>query len=224
MNPTLEVKALTKSFFQGDTALEILKQLDLAVTRGETLAILGKSGSGKSTLLSLLSGLDSPDSGEVRIEGVDIARLPEAKLLKIRNEKIGIVFQQFHLFPELTALENAAIPLEIRGDPQAEEKAKAALESVGLGHRLHHTPDRLSGGEKQRIAIARAFVSEPAILLADEPSGNLDAKTGEEVMDLLFRRVKERGMTLIFVTHDKTLAKRCSRRVLLSDGKLSAQV
>lgn len=223
MNPTLEVKALMKSFHQGDASLEILKSLELTVKRGETLAILGKSGSGKSTLLSLLAGLDSPDSGEVLIEGVDIAHLAEEKLLKIRNEKIGIVFQQFHLFPELTALENAAIPLEIRGDPDAEVKAKIALEAVGLGHRLDHTPDRLSGGEKQRIAIARAFVSEPAILLADEPSGNLDAKTGEEVMDLLFRRVSERGMTLIFVTHDEALSKRCSRRVVLRDGKLSAQ-
>lgn len=224
MSPTLEVIGLRKSFHQGDSSLEILKGLDLSVARGETLAILGKSGSGKSTLLSLLAGLDSPDSGEVRIEGVDIARLPEGRLLKVRNEKIGIVFQQFHLFPELTALENTAIPLEIRGDRHAEEKAKGALEAVGLGHRLAHTPDRLSGGEKQRVAIARAFVSEPAILLADEPSGNLDAKTGEEVMELLFRRVKERGMTLIFVTHDEALSRRCSRRVVLRDGQLSPQV
>jgi putative ABC transport system ATP-binding protein len=159
----------------------------------------------------------------VKIEGTDIAVLEEAKLLKIRNEKIGIVFQQFHLFPELTALENAAIPLEIRGDPDAHARAKVALELVGLGHRLDHTPDRLSGGEKQRVAIARAFISDPAILLADEPSGNLDSKTGEEVMDLLFSRVKEKGMTLIFVTHDEALSKRCSRRVVLQDGRLTAQ-
>jgi len=219
----LEVLHLKKSFRQGDSSLEILKDLDLTVEKGETLAILGKSGSGKSTLLSLLSGLDAPDSGEVRIAGVNIATLSEDQLLKVRNEKIGIVFQQFHLFPELTALENAAIPLEIRGDAQAMTKAAIALESVGLGHRLHHTPDRLSGGEKQRVAIARAFVTDPAILLADEPSGNLDSKTGEEVMDLLFNRVSERGMTLIFVTHDEQLSKRCARRVVLTGGRLVPQ-
>lgn len=221
MHPTtLEVTALRKSFRQGETEITVIHDLALSVGRGETLAILGKSGSGKSTLLSLLSGLDSPDAGEVRLEGVDIAHLPEEALLKIRNEKIGIVFQQFHLFPELTALENAAIPLELRGDPEAEKKARAALESVGLAHRLDHTPDRLSGGEKQRVAIARAFVSEPALLLADEPSGNLDAKTGEEVMDLLFQRVRERGMTLILVTHDEALAARCERRVNLERGTI----
>lgn len=217
---TLEVKGLKKSFRQGEEEITVIRDLALSVGRGETLAILGKSGSGKSTLLSLLSGLDSPDAGEVRLEGVDIAHLPEEALLKVRNEKIGIVFQQFHLFPELTALENAAIPLELRGDPAATEKALAALESVGLGHRLGHTPDRLSGGEKQRVAIARAFVAEPALLLADEPSGNLDAKTGEEVMDLLFRRVRERGMTLILVTHDEVLAGRCGRRVVIDRGTI----
>jgi putative ABC transport system ATP-binding protein len=215
---TLEVLHLRKTFRQGETEITVIHDLGLSVARGETLAILGKSGSGKSTLLSLLSGLDAPDAGEVRLEGVDIARLPEEDLLKIRNEKIGIVFQQFHLFPELTALENAGIALELRGDPEAERKARAALEAVGLGHRLGHTPDRLSGGEKQRVAIARAFVAEPALLLADEPSGNLDARTGEEVMDLLFRRVRERGMTLILVTHDEALAARCGRRVVLERG------
>ncbi len=218
---TLEVTALRKSFRQGETEITVIHDLALTVAKGETLAILGKSGSGKSTLLSLLSGLDSPDAGAVLLEGVDIAHLPEEALLKIRNEKIGIVFQQFHLFPELTALENAAIPLELRGDRDAEAKARAALESVGLGHRLDHTPDRLSGGEKQRVAIARAFVGEPALLLADEPSGNLDAKTGEEVMDLLFQRVRERGMTLILVTHDETLAGRCARRVVLDHGVIA---
>jgi len=216
----LEVKSLRKSFRQGESEILVIRDLSLSVFRGETLAILGKSGSGKSTLLSLLSGLDSPDSGEVRIEGLDIAHLPEESLLKVRNEKIGIVFQQFHLFPELTALENAAIPLELRGDIEAMKKARSALESVGLSHRLDHTPDRLSGGEKQRVAIARAFVTEPAILLADEPSGNLDAKTGEEVMDLLFQRVRERGMTLILVTHDETLTARCARRVHLDRGEI----
>lgn len=217
---TLEVRSITKSFRQADSVITVLRDLGLSVDRGETLAILGKSGSGKSTLLSLLSGLDSPDSGEVRLEGTDIARLPEEELRKIRNEKIGIVFQQFHLFPELTALENAAIALELRGDPLAMDKARNALELVGLGHRLEHTPDRLSGGEKQRVAIARAFVTEPALLLADEPSGNLDAKTGEEVMNLLFQRVRERKMTLILVTHDEGLAARCQRRVVLENGAI----
>lgn len=218
---SLDVKHLKKSFRQADANLQILNDLSLQVARGETLAILGKSGSGKSTLLSLLAGLDTPDSGEICIDGEDIARLDEAHLLKIRNRKIGIVFQQFHLFPELTALENVAIPLELRDDPEANKKARVALESVGLSHRLDHMPDRLSGGEKQRIAIARAFVTDPAVLLADEPSGNLDAKTGEEVMDLLFARVREKGMTLIFVTHDESLSKRCARRVVLNEGRLT---
>ncbi len=221
---TLAVTALRKSFRQGETEIEVIRELDLSVVSGETLAILGKSGSGKSTLLSLLAGLDAPDSGQVRIEGRDLGSLSEAELLKIRNERIGIVFQQFHLFPELTALENAAIPLELRGDRQAAAKAKAALESVGLGHRLNHTPDRLSGGEKQRVAIARAFVGEPAILLADEPSGNLDSETGEEVMELLFRRVRERGMTLVLVTHDESLAARCGRRVVLQAGRIISEI
>ncbi len=217
---TLVVNRLRKSFRQGESEIAVIRDLAFSVTKGETVAILGKSGSGKSTLLSLLAGLDAPDAGDALLEGVDLAKLPEEALLKIRNEKIGFVFQQFHLFPELTALENAAIPLELRGDPEAEAKARAALEAVGLAHRLGHTPDRLSGGEKQRVAIARAFVSEPAILLADEPSGNLDGKTGEEVMDLLFRRVRERGMTLILVTHDEALAARCGRRVVLDHGSI----
>ncbi|MBC7385905.1 MAG: ABC transporter ATP-binding protein, partial [Cryobacterium sp.] len=192
----------------------------LQVEQGETVAILGKSGSGKSTLLSLLAGLDSPDAGSVELEAEDLGKITEKRLLQLRNEKIGIVFQQFHLFPELTASENVAIPLEIRGDLEAFQKANRALESVGLGHRLSHTPDRLSGGEKQRIAIARAFISDPSILLADEPSGNLDAKTGDEVMSVLFDRVRELGMTLILVTHDELLSKRCGRRVELVGGKL----
>lgn len=216
----LEVRNLKKSFRQGETSITVIQDLAFSVSKGETVAILGKSGSGKSTLLSLLSGLDSPDSGEVVLDGVDIARIPEETLRTIRNEKIGIVFQQFHLFPELTALENAAIPLDLRRDPEAEKKARAALDAVGLSHRLSHTPDRLSGGEKQRVAIARAFVGEPTILLADEPSGNLDAKTGEEVMDLLFSRVRERSMTLILVTHDEALASRCDRRVTLEAGSI----
>ncbi len=220
---TLEVRGLRKSFRQGETEIEVIRDLALTVERGETVAILGKSGSGKSTLLSLLAGLDSPNSGEVILEERNLAALDEPSLLKIRNERIGIVFQQFHLFPELSALENAAIPLELRRDPEALAKAKAALESVGLGHRLDHTPDRLSGGEKQRVAIARAFVGEPAILLADEPSGNLDAETGEEVMELLFRRVRERKMTLILVTHDEALAARCGRRVVLQAGKIISE-
>jgi putative ABC transport system ATP-binding protein len=218
---TLKVKSLRKSFHQGETEIRVIHDLSLEIEKGETLAILGKSGSGKSTLLSLLSGLDSPDSGEVFLEGVDIAHLPEEALRKIRNEKIGIVFQQFHLFPELTALENTAIPLELRKDPEAISRAKAALTSVGLEHRFDHTPDRLSGGEKQRVAIARAIVTEPAVILADEPSGNLDSKTGEEVMNLFFDRVRERGMTLILVTHDESLAARCNRRVTLENGAVT---
>lgn len=215
---TLEVRALKKSFQQADIKIDVIRNLDISVDQGETVAILGRSGSGKSTLLSLLAGLDSPDSGDVILEGRNIAKLRESDLLKIRNEKIGIIFQQFHLFPELTALENTGIALELRRDPLTEEKSRRALESVGLGHRLHHLPDQLSGGEKQRVAIARAVVTEPALLLADEPSGSLDAKTGAEVMDLLFRRVSENKMTLILVTHDDALASRCSRKITLENG------
>jgi putative ABC transport system ATP-binding protein len=215
----LEVEGLRKGFRQGETEISVIRDLSLRVSRGETVAILGKSGSGKSTLLSLLAGLDSPDAGAVRIDGVDLAKIGEAELLGIRNAKIGVVFQQFHLFPELTALENVAVPLELRRDREALTKAKKVLESVGLGHRLGHTPDRLSGGERQRVAIARAFVTEPSLLLADEPSGNLDAKTGEEVMNLLFAEAANRAMTLLLVTHDESLSRRCGRRVVLSEGR-----
>jgi putative ABC transport system ATP-binding protein len=217
--PVLEVEGLRKGFRQGETEISVIRDLSLRVSRGETVAILGKSGSGKSTLLSLLAGLDSPDGGSVRIDGVDLAAIGEAELLRIRNEKIGVVFQQFHLFPELTALENVAVPLELRRDRGALPKARKVLESVGLGHRLDHTPDRLSGGERQRVAIARAFVTEPSLLLADEPSGNLDAKTGEEVMNLLFAEAANRAMTLLLVTHDESLSKRCGRRVVLAEGR-----
>lgn len=216
----LKANRLGKKFQQAGTSIEVIKDLDLEVREGETLAIIGQSGSGKSTLLSLISGLDSPTDGTIELEGRDLAKLSEEELARFRSKKIGIVFQQFHLMPHLSALENVSLPLEVSRDPQAIEKSQRALESVGLGHRLGHFPYQLSGGEKQRVAIARALVIEPRLLLADEPSGSLDTKTGNQVMELLFRLVAERKMTLVLVTHNEDLVRHCQRSLLLSEGRL----
>lgn len=216
----LRAKDVTKSYQQAQTEIRVLHSLNLDVNKGETVAILGQSGSGKSTLLSILSGLDRPNQGSITLVNQDLNLLSEAELTKFRGEHLGIIFQQFHLMTGFTALENVALPLEIGGDPKASSKAAEALEAVGLGHRLNHLPHQLSGGECQRIAIARAFVVQPRLLLADEPSGNLDLETGRKVMDLLFDSVKERNMTMILVTHDRALASRCGRQLILENGQL----
>lgn len=216
----LKVEDLRKSFHQGEAAIEILKGAELTLEAGETLAILGKSGSGKSTLLSLLAGLDHPSAGQVLIDGKSISRMNEDDLARYRAEKISIVFQQFHLMSHLTALENVMLPLELRKDPGATQKARDALAKVGLSHREGHLPHQLSGGEKQRVAIARAFVTSPQVLLADEPSGSLDPETGEQVMQVLFDLVKSQRMTLVLVTHQEDLARRCRRQVRLENGLL----
>lgn len=217
----MKVKNLRKSYGQGEARFEVLKGIELEIQKGETLALIGKSGSGKSTLLSLLAGLDQADSGDIEISGNNISKMSEKDLTRFRAENMGIVFQQFHLVSTLTALENVLLPLELLKRPNAKETAKALLESVGLSHRAHHLPSELSGGESQRVAIARALAIRPAILFADEPSGNLDEETGERVMELLFKMVKETNTTLVLVTHDQDLARKCSRTVHLEHGSLA---
>lgn len=204
-----------------DTELTILAELNLAVPHGERIAIVGRSGSGKSTLLGLLAGLDSPSSGKVLIDNVEIGNLDEDGRAAIRGQKMGFVFQSFQLLPSLTALENVMLPLQLAGVDDAKPLAVAALARVGLEARTTHYPKQLSGGEQQRVAIARAFAPRPAILFADEPTGNLDAATGQQIIELLFQLNEEDGTTLILVTHDNALADRCQRRLLLTAGKLS---
>jgi putative ABC transport system ATP-binding protein len=218
---TLEVSGVDKEFPSPTGPIEVLRGVDLRVAAGETVAIVGESGSGKSTLLSLLAGLDVPTRGSVRVDGADLAALGEAELARFRARRLGIVFQQFHLLSGLTALENVSLPLELQRVPDAEARAREVLTQVGLAHRAMHLPSRLSGGECQRVAIARALVVEPALLLADEPSGSLDAKTGEAVDRLLFDLVQRRGATLVLVTHSDRLAAACNRCLRLCDGRLA---
>jgi putative ABC transport system ATP-binding protein len=222
-SPVLLVDQVYKSFATQAGSLEVLSGVELSAQRGDTVAILGESGSGKSTLLSLLAGLDAPTRGRVIVEGHDLERLDEAELARFRAGRVSIVFQQFHLMRGLTALENVSLPLELRGVRDAEERARDALGQVGLQDRSEHLPSRLSGGECQRVAIARALVVEPALLLADEPSGSLDAKTGGAVMKLLFDGVATRSTTLILVTHNQSLAARCAHEHVLAAGRLTQQ-
>ena len=213
-------KNLRKSYGAGIARVEVLKGINLEVNKGETLALIGKSGSGKSTLLSLLAGLDRPESGDIMVGEKNIVSMSEKELTHFRASHMGIVFQQFHLVSTLTAFENVLLPLNLLKKENAHQRATSLLESVGLSHRSHHLPSELSGGESQRVAIARALSTSPAILFADEPSGNLDEETGIKVMDLLFNMVKETGTTMVLVTHDPDLAKRCSRTVHLEHGSL----
>jgi putative ABC transport system ATP-binding protein len=217
---TLQAIDVHKTFASPAGSLEVLAGVDLAVGPGETVAIVGESGSGKSTLLSLLAGLDAPTRGVIEIEGQDLARLDESALAKLRARRLGIVFQQFHLMSGLTALENVSLPLELRYDADAEERARVALGQVGLDARADHLPSRLSGGECQRVALARALVVEPALLLADEPSGSLDEKTGDAVNALLFDLVARRKTSMILVTHSERLASACDRCSRLAGGRL----
>ena len=205
----------------GEADLVILREIDLAVTRGEALAVVGASGSGKSTLLAILAGLDTPTSGTVSLDGQDIFAMDEDMRAELRGRSVGFVFQSFQLLPSLTALENVMLPLELGNDAAAEPKAKDMLVRVGLGERLHHYPKHLSGGEQQRVALARAFVVRPKLLLADEPTGSLDADSGAEVIRLLFEMNREYGTTLVMVTHDEALATRCTRKVRLAAGRIA---
>jgi len=201
--------------------VNILRRIDLVVDRGETVGVIGPSGSGKTSMMMVIAGLERPTSGTVRAAGMDITGLDEDSLARYRRDHVGIVFQHFHLVPTMTALENVALPLEFAGAGDASERARVQLEAVGLGHRLSHYPSQLSGGEQQRVALARAFVTEPAILLADEPTGNLDGATGRGVVDLLFNLHERRGTTLILITHERDLAARCRRIVRLEDGRIT---
>lgn len=216
----VEAISIDKYVTSSDNKLTILSGLNLAILRGERLAILGRSGSGKSTLLGLLAGLDSPSSGKVLINGEEISALDEDGRAAIRGRTMGFVFQSFQLLPSLNALENVMLPLQLAGNKNAKEQALAALSRVGLEQRLAHYPKQLSGGEQQRVAIARAFAPKPVILFADEPTGNLDAVTGQSIIELLFALNTEAGTTLVLVTHDTALAGRCQRHLLLQEGKL----
>ena len=216
----LQAESLKKGFQQGGQEILAVNDVSFSVNKGETVAIVGPSGSGKTTLLSLLAGLENSDSGQVTIDGKVITGLGEAELTRYRGEKIGIVFQQFHLMPHLTALENVSLPLDIAGEDQVRDKALKALKNVGLENRATHLPSQLSGGECQRVAIARATVIQPAVLFADEPSGNLDTETGGRVTDILFELVKPTQMTMILVTHDMELAGKCDRILSIRGGLL----
>ena len=199
--------------------VNILSGIDLDIGAGESVGIVGPSGSGKTSLLMVLAGLERPTGGTVEVAGHTLGPLDEDALARFRRLTVGIVFQAFHLIPAMTALENVAVPLELAGVPEAESRARASLQAVGLGHRLTHLPGQLSGGEQQRVALARAFAPRPRLLLADEPTGNLDHATGAAVMDLLFRMQADHGTTLLLITHDPTLAARCGRTIRIVDGK-----
>jgi len=216
----IEVTNLNKVVDVAGHPLQILYDVSLSVAEGETLAVVGSSGSGKSTLLGLLAGLDLPSSGQIKIAGATITDLDEDQRAEIRARHVGFVFQSFQLLPNLTALENVALPLEILGDGNADNAASDILQRVGLEHRTTHYPRQLSGGEQQRVALARAFVTRPDILFADEPTGNLDADTGRMIADLLFELNAENNTTLVLVTHDTSLSERCARRVSMDSGRL----
>lgn len=218
--PAISLSQVNLSLGRGAARVHILKDIDLTIGRGEAIGLVGPSGSGKSTLLMVMAGLERSDSGSIVVAGEELTKLDEDALARFRGRNVGIVFQSFHLIPTMTAIENVAVPLELAGIADAFDRAKRELEGVGLGERLSHYPAQLSGGEQQRVALARALAPGPSILVADEPTGNLDESTGRQVIDLLFKGHVERGTTLILVTHDQTLAARCSRVVRLRSGRI----
>jgi putative ABC transport system ATP-binding protein len=219
----IELREVSKTVRSGSEPLTILHPLSFVVPRGEFVAVVGPSGSGKSTLLGLIAGLDAPTSGSVLIDGVDITSLSEDALAKLRGEKIGFVFQFFHLIPSLTAYENVAVPMEIAGAADPKRRARELLEEVGLTGRAHHYPTQLSGGEQQRVALARALANDPPIVLADEPTGNLDTANGRHIMELLRTIHRRRGTTIVLVTHDAELASLAEARLVLRDGRVVQQ-
>ncbi len=218
--PAIALAGVNLSLGQGAARVHILKGIDLNIGRGEAIGLIGPSGSGKSTLLMVMAGLERADAGKVTVAGEELGALNEDALARFRGRNVGIVFQSFHLIPTMTALENVAVPLELAGVTDANERAQGELESVGLGQRIHHYPAQLSGGEQQRVAVARALAPNPAILVADEPTGNLDEDTGRQIVDLLFAGHEKRGTTLVLVTHDPALAQRCGRVVRLRSGHI----
>ena len=218
----IQLREVSKTVKSGDQPLTILHPLDFSIASGQFVAIVGPSGSGKSTLLGLLAGLDAPSTGEIIIDGTEITGLGEDALARLRGRSIGFVFQFFHLVPSLTAFENVLVPMEISGRKGAAARARALLDEVGLGDRGHHYPSQLSGGEQQRVAVARALSNEPSVVMADEPTGNLDSANGQHVIDLLFDVHARRGTTLVLVTHDTTLAARADVQLALRDGRVVA--
>ena len=218
--PIIELSEVHLHLASAGGEVNILRGLDLSVAAGETIGVVGPSGSGKSTMMMIIAGLERPTSGIVRVAGHDLPQLNEDALAMFRRRSVGIVFQAFHLVPTMTAIENVAVPLEFARIDEAFERAKASLETVGLGNRVAHYPAQLSGGEQQRVAIARAFATAPDLLLADEPTGNLDGETGEQVINVLFEMADRNGTTLLLITHDPAIARRCSRVVQLRDGQI----
>ncbi len=218
--PAIALRGLSLHYTLGTSRIEVLRQVDLDIAAGQRVAVAGPSGSGKSSLLLLLAGLERPAAGSVMLDGVDLATLDRDALADLRRDRIGIVFQSFHLLPSLSALDNVALPLQMAGNRQALPQARELLQKVGLGQRMHHHPSQLSGGEQQRVAIARALVHQPRVLLADEPTGNLDDHTGALIRELLFDLHRDSGATLVLVTHDLDFAARCDRVLQLHDGQL----
>jgi putative ABC transport system ATP-binding protein len=221
-NNILSARGIGKTVKSGTSDLVILREIDFSVTAGEAVAIVGASGSGKSTLLAILAGLDTPTAGKVELDGADLFALDEDARAELRGRSVGFVFQSFQLLPSLTALENVMLPLELRRERRAEQSAKDILARVGLAERLGHYPKHLSGGEQQRVALARAFATQPKLLFADEPTGSLDAESGAGVIDLVFELNRSFGTTLVLVTHDEPLARRCTRQVRLAGGRIAA--
>jgi putative ABC transport system ATP-binding protein len=220
--PAIALKAVTLTLGSRAGPVEILRGIDLTIPEGQSAALTGPSGSGKSSLLMIMTGLEAATSGEVLVAGYDFSRLDEDRLAAIRGQSIGIVFQSFHLIPTMTAIENVALPLEFLNRSDSFERAAEALAEAGLAGRHHHLPGQLSGGEQQRVAIARALAAQPKILFADEPTGNLDGETGQQIMDLIFGLHRRMGTTLVLITHDTRLASRCERTILMKDGQIAA--
>ena len=223
MTIVLEANEVSKSYWNGSKEVRVLNDVSFAVTQGETVAVVGPSGSGKTTLLSCCAGLENPDMGTIRLLQGALHEMSEDDRARLRNRRLGFIFQSFHLMPSLTALENVMLPLEILGESGAERRASELLGQIGLDGRLNHYPAQLSGGEQQRVAIARAFINDPVILFADEPTGNLDRETGERVNDLLFELNRDRGATLLLITHDLELAERTGRTFRIVDGALTEE-
>jgi len=221
-DPLIDLRDIRLTLGQGDVRTEILKGVSLRLDPGESVAVLGPSGSGKSSLMAIIAGLERADGGRARLAGQDIGDLGEDDLARLRGRSLGIILQAFHLLPTMTAIENVAVPLELAGAADARDRAKSELEAVGLGHRLTHYPAQLSGGEQQRVAIARATASRPQLLLADEPTGNLDSATGAGIIDLLFERAGAAEAGLLVITHDPAVAARAQRTVRMNDGRLTA--
>jgi putative ABC transport system ATP-binding protein len=220
--PVIDLKNVNLKLGEGASAVHVLKDVDLTINAGEAIGIIGPSGSGKTTLLMVLAGLEHADSGTVDVAGAKISGMSEDAVAQFRGKNIGFVFQSFHLIANMTALENVAVPLELAGVADAFDIARKELEAVGLGHRLTHYPGQLSGGEQQRVAVARALAPNPKILIADEPTGNLDSETGKQISELIFKKQKERGMTFVLVTHDAALAESCDRKVRVNSGTVQA--